>query len=607
MSRETRRSASFDDLLGDRDIDPVTLQVIGGELDTIAEEMSYKLIRSAYSSLIRESEDLGAGLFTADGREICESDTTPMQVGSMVSIPGHIRAAIRERGEDPDAVISPGDVFVHNHPHHGATHSPDMAIFVPIFHGGDHVAWAATNAHHLDIGAATPGLAVDLEDVYAEGNLFRGIKLYDGGDRVDQLWHYLRENLRKPRVVLNDIQAQISACHAGRKRYESLIEEYGLTTVQRAQDDLMAYSEALLREEIAQLPDGTYTAESHLDDDGRNRGETLPVHAELTVEGDEITIDLSESADQTPTGFNVPFEGSTKVSAYFVVRAVLMDTHTHDEFIPQNSGTFEPITVTAREGSIFNPTPPAAAFARSYMCVRMCDVLMEAFSEVVPDRVCAGTGAHGYFVSYAGTDEDGEYWLYVEVNEGSYGGRPDRDGMDAVDVLFSNTQNQPTEDLELTYPLRVEQYELNTEDPPGAGRTRGGFGVLREMEFFTDVSVTSSADGHTQRRWGFDGGHDGSQGALEHVSGDDRSDLPAKVSGYKFDRGDRIRIKTANGGGYGDPHERPAQEVYDDYRDGFVSADEARSVYGVVVEDGELDREATARLRGRDENDGGES
>jgi N-methylhydantoinase B len=168
--------------------------------------------------------------------------------------------------------------------------------------------------------------------------------------------------------------------------------------------------------------------------------------------------------------------------------------------------------------------------------------------------------------------------------------------MDAVDVLFSNTQNQPTEDLELTYPLRIEQYELNTEDPPGAGRTRGGFGVLREMEFFTDVSVTSSADGHTQRRWGFDGG------VLV-----DRSDLPAKVSGYKFDRGDRIRIKTANGGGYGDPHERPAQEVYDDYRDGFVSADEARSVYGVVVEDGELDREATARLRGRDENDGGES
>jgi len=586
------------DLLADRDIDPVTLQVIGGELDTIAEEMSYKLIRSSYSSLIRESEDLGAGLFTEDGREICESDTTPMQIGSMEPIPGEIDAALRERGLDPEEAIKPGDVFIHNHPHYGATHSPDMAIFLPIFHEGEHIGWSATNAHHLDIGAATPGLAVDLEDVYAEGNLFRGIKLYDGGERVDQMWHFLEENIRTSRTVLNDVQAQISACRAGRRRYLELIEEKGLETVQQAQEDLMAYSEALLRNEIAQLPDGTYTAESHLDDDGRNRDQHLPVHAELTVDGTDIVIDMSGSADQTPTGFNMPFQGSTKVSAYFVVRAVLMDTYTHDEFMPQNSGTFAPITVKAREGCLFNPEPPAAAFARSYMAVRMCDVLMEAFSQVVPEKICAGTGGHGYFISYAGTDDDGEYWLYVEINEGSYGGRPERDGLDAVDVLFSNTQNQPSEDVELTYPMKVQQYELNTEDPPGPGRTRGGFGILRQQTFFTDVSVTSSADGHTQRRWGFDGGGDGSSGALTHVrpEGDDES-LYAKESGYKFAAGDSIRIKTANGGGYGDPHDRPAERVYEDYRDGLIDADHARDAYGVVIEDGDLDREATERLR----------
>ncbi len=596
--QHTDESQIQTDLLAERTLDPVTLQVMGGEFDTIAEEMGYRLIRSSYSSLIRESEDLGAGLFTKHGREICESDTTPMQIGSMVTIPDQIFAALRERGKDPEEEIKPGDVFIHNHPHYGATHSPDMAIFVPIFYQDEHIAWAATNAHHLDIGAATPGLAVDLEDVYAEGTLFRGIKLYDGGERVDQLWDFLTENIRTPRIVLNDIQAQISACHAGERRYLEVVEKHGLETVQQAQEDLMAYSEALLRNEIRKLPDGTYTASSHLDDDGRNRGKRLPVHASLTIDGTDIIIDMSKSADQTPTGFNVPFEGSTKVSAYFVVRAVLMDTYTHDEFIPQNSGTFEPITVTARKGCLFNPRPPAAAFARSYMCVRMCDVLMEAFSQVVPEKVCAGTGAHGYFISYAGTTDDDDYWLYVEVNEGSYGGRPERDGLDAVDVLFSNTQNQPSEDVELTYPIKVQQYELNTADPPGAGRTRGGFGIRRQLEFFTDVSMTSSADGHTQRRWGFDGGTDGSKGALTHLQSDGtHKSLPAKESGYKFEAGESLRIETANGGGYGHPHERPAEQVYADYRDGFITETEAETVYGVVIEDGELDTDATAEQR----------
>jgi N-methylhydantoinase B len=170
--------------------------------------------------------------------------------------------------------------------------------------------------------------------------------------------------------------------------------------------------------------------------------------------------------------------------------------------------------------------------------------------------------------------------------------------MDAVDVLFSNTQNQPSEDIELTYPITVRQYELNTDDPPGAGKTRGGFGIARELEFHTDVSVTSSADGHTQRRWGFDGGGDGSQGSLTHITRDgEEISLPAKESGYKFEAGERIRIRTANGGGYGDPEERSAQQVYDDYRDGLISPAEARESYGVVIEDGALDAEATVALR----------
>jgi N-methylhydantoinase B len=595
------QSDTAERLLQDRDIDPVTLQVIGGELDTIAEEMGYKLIRSSYSSLIRESEDMGAGLFAKDGRELCESDTTPLQVGSMIEYPRHIRNTLEERGYDPEEAIKEGDVFIHNHPHYGATHSPDLAILVPIFYEGEHIAWAATNAHHLDIGAATPGLAVDLEDVYAEGNLFRATKLYDGGERVDEMWHFIADNIRAPRMVLGDIQAQISACRTGVQRYVDLLDEYGLETIQRAEQELMDYSEALLRNEIEKLPDGTYEASSHLDDDGRNREVRLPVHVEVRVEGSEMTVDLSKSADQSPTGFNVPFEGSTQVGVYFTVRAMLMDTFTTDAYIPQNSGTFAPINVECREGCIFNPDPPASAFARSFAAIRMTDTLLKALSKIDPEKVCAGTGAHGYFISYAGTDENDEYWLYLEVDEGSYGARPERQGIDAVDVLMSNTQNQPTEDLELTYPIQVHQYELNTEDPHGAGRERGGHGIVRQQEFFTPVSMTSSADGHTQHPWGLQGGTEGSQGQLQHIHADGTvEEMHAKESGYKFDEGDQIRIKTANGGGFGDPHKRPVEEVYSDYLDGMVDVETAREAYGVVIENGEVNEARTAELRGQD-------
>ena len=202
-----------------RQIDPVTLQVIGGELDTIAQEMGHKLIRSSYSSIIRESEDIGSGILTADGRQIAEGDFTPMHVGTLIASVEGMYETIEERGQDPDDVITEGDVFIHNHPHHGATHSPDIAVMVPIFYEGEHIAWTATNAHHLDIGAATPGLAVDLEDMYAEGTLFKATKVYDQGERVESIWQLLEDNTRTPRTVLGDLQAQISSCNVGKRRY----------------------------------------------------------------------------------------------------------------------------------------------------------------------------------------------------------------------------------------------------------------------------------------------------------------------------------------------------------------------------------------------------
>lgn len=590
-------TAQADEILRERDIDPVTLQVIGGELDTIAQEMGYKLIRSSYSSIIRESEDMGAGIFTTDCRELCESDSTPMHVGSLIGYLDGMYRTFEERGIDREDAIKEGDVFIHNHPHYGASHSPDIAVAVPIFYEGEHIAWAANTAHHLDIGSATPGLVIDLEDMYAEGIFFRATKVYDGGERVDDVWEILRDNVRTPREVIGDLQAQISSCNVGKDRYLDLVEKYGLERIQSAGEALMDYAEALLRQEIEKIPDGTYHAADYLDDDGRNRGERLKIDVEVTVEGSDITVDLSGSADQTSTAYNVPFRGSTDVCIYFTIRSLLMDTFVHDEYLPQNSGTFEPVHPKAREGCMFNPVPPASAFARINQVDKMSDLIIKALAEAIPENVCAGTCGQVYFVSYGGTNDEGEYWVYLEVNEGSYGGRPAADGMDAVDALVHNTKNRPVEDIELSHPMRIEKYHLR-EDGPGAGEHRGGLGIVRESTFLTDAVMTMEGDGNTYRPHGLFGGTDGTHGSLKHITADGEVlDLHSKESGHKFDAGDSVHIETASGGGYGDPHDRPAELVYENYLDGIISAEMAREDYGVVIEDGDLDVEATRTLR----------
>ena len=316
--------------------DPITLQVIGGALDTIAKEMGHVLYRMSFSSIIRESQDLGAGLFDAKFNTLCESDSTPLHIGS---IPGYLHG-IQKRlqgGEWHD-----GDVIIHNHPYFGASHSPDILIAIPIFWEGQIVGFSANTAHHIDIGSATPGLIIDIPDVFAEGMLFAGIKLYERGKRNEALWQFMGDNSRTSTMLRDDIEAQIAAARLGVTRFCDLIERYGLETMQTACDELMDYSEQMLRKRIAEIPDGEYFAEGWCDDDGRNRDVRLPIKVTVRIKGDSATVDLTGSADQVPTGYNVPFEGSTKVACFFAFRALLLDQATTEEYIPQNQGSFRP-------------------------------------------------------------------------------------------------------------------------------------------------------------------------------------------------------------------------------------------------------------------------
>ncbi len=581
--------------MAENELDPITLQVISGALDTIAEEMGHILYRMSFSSIIRESQDLGAGLFDTEFNTLCESESTPLHIGS---IPGYLRG-IDETLQDGQ--WNDGDVVIHNHPYHGASHSPDIAIVMPIFHQGALVGFAANTAHHLDIGAATPGLIIDIPDVYAEGMLFAGTKLYEGGKRNTAIWDYIGRNSRAARQLTNDLEAQIASARLGARRFGELIDRYGKETLLTATRQLMDYIERVLRQRIAALPDGEYRAEGFLDDDGRNRDVRLPIKVCVRIKGDGIEIDLTGSAGQVETAFNVPFEGSTKVACYCAIRSLLLDPVTSEITVPSNQGSFRPIEVIAPLGSIFNPKFPAAAEARFAQCNRMIDLIYKALAPIMPDEIIAGSSASLSFAAYSGVQADGEYWVFLEVNEGSYGGRPRSDGPDCIDNLMANTRNNPIEDLAMHYPMICDRYELRDDVMPGAGRYRGGIGVVKAQRMLTDGFITHENERHFDVPWGIFGGQPGAVGRVTLFNTDapdEIREMPSKFSGLRVRAGDVHVFYGPCGGGYGDPLERTPEQVRDDVLDDFCTRARAVDAYGVVLDAAlEIDQAATRTRR----------
>jgi N-methylhydantoinase B/oxoprolinase/acetone carboxylase alpha subunit len=595
LSGDEKGDAGPHDLFGDNydEIDVVTRRVIGGGFNAIAREMAQVLYRMSNSSIIRESEDLGCGIFDAEGRELCESESSPMHIGSL---PAYIRGFMeRLRGN-----IHEGDIILHNHPYFGASHTPDMCVALPIFHDGKLLGFAASTAHLIDTGAAAPGLNIDLIDVFAEGTLFNAVKLYERGVRNEGVWSLLRDSVRTPDSNAADVEAMIAAVHLGHDRFLKLVDRYGVETVLGTAYYWMDYSERRLRAEIEKVPDGEYHCESWLDDDGRNWGTPLKVNVTVTIRGSDVTIDLTGSADEVETGYNVPFEGSLKVACYYIIRTLMLDEVTTDEFVPQNEGMFRPVEIIAPKGSIFNPNFPRACFARMAQIQRVLDCVIRALAPVIPDRVTAGNAATVMSTSYSGIEPgDDQYWVCVEVNEGSYGGRASKDGLDSVDNLMANTRNVPVEEIEMRFPLRIDRYELRDEEP-GAGRNRGGIGAVRDVRFLTDGFISCNGDRLLEAPVGVFDGQDGLPGKLTHNPGTDSvEEWPSKASGKRVDAGDVIRVTGPNSGGYGDPVERRPEQVMADVLDGYISDATARDTYKVVIDrkSQSIDEEATAKLR----------
>ncbi|MET4697975.1 N-methylhydantoinase B [Constrictibacter sp. MBR-5] len=582
------------------EVDSVTASVVQGALENIAVEMGWKLMRMSYSSIIRESEDFGAGLVDAEGRGLAESaQSTPLQSGP---IPGYIRGVLKimkQRGQ----TIRPGDVIMHNDAYSGASHGPDVAFIVPVFHEGELVAFAANTAHHLDIGALSPGSCgiVDAMDAYAEGLQFKAIKVYDQGVRNEAVWQILRDNIRVSDLVVGDMEAQIASARIGADRLSDLIAQYGYPTFKAACASVMDYAERVMRGAIAKLPDGDYTATTHIDgflDSPDPKKSRLPLVVTIRVRGEEMEVDLTGTADQVPDRpINMPFEGTVDIAVWLTVRSVLLDTATLGH-IPVNEGLVRPIKIKAPLGCLANPIFPAPTIARFAPGNQLADTVMKALAQAVPGQVSAGIG-NLKVIAFSGI-QAGKQWVHMEIFEGSYGGRQGMDGMDAVDTLYANTRNNPIEDIESHLPLRVSRYELR-EDVAGPGRWRGGLGSIREFEYLSDGGASVEGEGHGFRPWGHDGGGEGRPAELRLVCADGAvRELPSKAPHMTIREGERFVCVGPAGGGYGDPFARDPARVLDDVLDGFISAEAARRDYGVAIgPDGRVDEAETRALRGR--------
>jgi N-methylhydantoinase B len=504
-------------------LDPVTLSVLSAALTGVAEEMGAALIRSAYSSNIKERRDCSTALFDARGRMVAQAEHIPVHLGAM---PEAV-AAVMER--DP----KPGDAFILNDPYTGGTHLPDITIVTPCVHDGDIIGYAIARAHHSDVGGMRAGsMPSNSTEIFQEGLVLPPLRLVHDGEIVDDVMRLMLANVRTPGVRRGDLRAQLAANALGERRLTELVERRGLKVITGAFDEVIAYTERRARARIAELPDGVYEASDVMEGDGTT-DEDIPIAVRLTIEGDDLTIDFDGTADAVAGNVNCPLS-VTRSACYFALRVLLEDD------VPANAGVLHPVEIVAREGSLVNATSPSAVVAGNVeTSQRIADTVVLALGQAV-DLPAQGQGTMNNLVI------GGRGWTYYETIGGGQGASSIGDGPSGVHVGMSNTLNTPVEALELEYPLRVERQQLALGSG-GAGRHRGGDGIERSVRVLEDASVSLLTDRRRHRPKGAHGGKEGALGANKLNDGP----LGAKAD-FEASSGDVISIVTPGGGGWGD-------------------------------------------------------
>lgn len=564
-------------------LDPITFAVIKNALDSVVDEMAYTVVRTARSEIVKDVMDYSAALCGADGSMLAQAKTIALHLGA---VPEAMAEVLKRYGDD----LHPGDAVIVNDPYQGGMHLPDIFMFVPIFHDGALHAFGVVICHHTDVGGRVPGSnASDSTEIFQEGLRLPVLKLYEQGRPNETLFRIIEKNVRLPDRVIGDLKAQYAACHVGARELARLFDRYGADACGAYFAALLDYSERMTRDEIASWPDGTYRFTDYLDDDGFTDA-PIPIAVAITVAGDRLIVDYAGSAPQVPAALNST-KSYTNSCTYLSVRSVLRGD------VPNNAGVFRCIEVRADEASIVNPVMPAACAARALTGYRVVDAMFGALAQIVPDRVPAA-GEGGNTVVCIGGYRGREPFIIVDMICGAWGGRPDKDGVEAITNPSQNLSNTPVETLERQHPVLIEEYAL-LPDSCGAGKWRGGLGIARSYRLLADTAnLQLRSDRVRFRPYGLAGGDAGRATRNRLFTDGTASELPGKVT-MPIARGQVIHHEQAGGGGHGDPLHRDPKLVAHDVWNEKITSGFARTHHKVVVDgdSGRLDLEATRRLR----------
>jgi len=541
--------------LNDLETDPITSEVVRNKLEGIANEMQSTLFRSSFSPIVKEGLDASASLFTIDGETLAQAIALPFHLATLIPI---VKKIIEEFQLDQ---MANKDIYIMNDPYMGGTHLPDIALVMPIFSGGELIAFSAAMTHHQDVGGMSPGsVPTNATEIFQEGIRIPPLKYSDKGVINDTLLKLLKLNVRLPDSFEGDLNAQIAACEIGRRRISDLEVRYGAKVLKSIFLDLLNRSESMTRQAIMALPDGTHSYFDYLDNDGIDLDKSIKIEVSVRIMGDSAEINFSGTDQQVRGPFNLMPSGAY-AAAYFAVHAMT------DPSIPTNGGCFRPIKLVLPPKSIVNPEEPAPVNARTSTMKRVAGCIIGALGQFVPERAPADAAGEMLLLAFGGDRVDGTRYVVGELIASGSGASEGKDGVDVIETDGTNCMNLPVEALEMDVPIRVHKTELNTGSG-GSGKFRGGLGLVREYEILHGTVVfTYRGERHNHPARGLMGGEPGGK-AYSKIKRRDGKEIVIKSKTVEtLKTGDQILVQTAGGGGYGCPTERPEHLQRNDIAD----------------------------------------
>ena len=567
-----------------KNADPITLEVVKNALSSIADEMALVILRTAYSSIVRDSMDYSTGLCDSQGRVIAHGLTMALHLGAF---PDAMQALIRDFDDD----MHEGDIFVFNDPYAaGGMHLPDVYIVKPIVVAGELEGFACTLVHQIDIGGIAPGsTAVYATEIYQEGLRLPPVKMYQRGKPNDTFFRIMHLNTRIPEKLAGDMRAQIAACNSAERSFRALVERHGSVAFRAMLEELHDYAERLTRAEIAALPDGTWSFTDYIDGLG-DEPEPIALKASVTIAGDSLTVDWTGSSPQVKGAINCP-SPFVKSAVHLMVKCIARQE------IPNFEGYLRPLKMILPQGTIVNPTPPAACAARAIVGWRAIDTLMGVFAQIAPERIGAAGEGGVTFPAFSGW-HNGQRYVLAETLAGSWGAMRNADGVFGIPNPGGNLTNQPVEMIEALYPIEIEAYGM-LENSGGPGKYRGAPGIVRRYRMLgAETTIVMRADRQRYLPWALDGGSPGTPSYHLVKSNGSQRVLPQNpMYPLRLAQGETFVHIGAGGAGVGDPLDRDPARVLEDVREERISADYAGNVYGVVVEDGTVQAEKTRQRR----------